>query len=195
MAVTEGIGNVAPSLVDIKIDASAIACLKEIAVERDRHRGYGSSSLQWKRGSCSNPILVGLVGEYAVEQYLKRAGLRCSIVDSSLNEGDNGIDFVFAGVTYQVKTSEGIYGTCLVRRICERHSIRPLASDRFVFCKWRIRDDYCSIRGWCDKQTVLRSKLEKSKRGDWWNNAVESKQLDRISNLALLAAMEVSNGE
>lgn len=195
MAVIEGLGNVAPPLVDIRIDDSAMACLTDIAIERNRHRGYSFSSLQWKRGSCSNPILVGLVGEYAVEQYFKRAGLQCSIVDSSLNNGDNGIDFVFAGVTYQIKTSEAIYNTCLVRRICERHSIKPLACDRFVFCKWRIGDEYCSIRGWCDKQAVLRSKIEKSKRGDWWNNAVEAKQLDRISNLVLLAAMEVANGE
>lgn len=195
MATVEGRGMVAPTPVRIPITQLDIRWLERVANKRDKHRGYGRSSSQWKRGSCSDPILVGLVGEFAFERLLRTRQLPGKVVDDSLNDGDGGKDAEICGVTYQVKTSQKIYPTCLIRRVSEQKRLLSLVADRFVFCAWSPGDSGCWLRGWCDQETVIENgKLRPSKRGNWHNTELDHCRLLPMSDLVMLIKQEIELG-
>jgi len=112
MATVEGKGLVPPKMVPVQIDGSELHYLQHVADQRDKHRNYKGSSSLWRRGSTANPILMGLVGEYAFQEYLRTRGIKVAVVDDRLNNGDGGKDAVIAGVSYQIKTSGKSYQTC-----------------------------------------------------------------------------------
>lgn len=194
MATIEGKGLVPPKPVAVRIEASALNYLKGVAERRSRHRGYEASSSSWRRGSTENPILVGLVGEYAFQEFLRSRGIRASVVDEALNNGDGGRDALIAGVSYQVKTSGKAYKTCLVRRVSESKRIVPHVCDRFVFCRWSYGELSCDLRGWCGREKVVElGRLKKSKTGaSWFNNELDEIHFSSMANLALLIKQELS---
>lgn len=195
MAVVEGKGVVPPSLVSIAISSAAIRFLEQVAKDRDQHRNYRNSNSAWKRGSTSNPILMGLVGEYAFQEFLKKRGVKASVVDDALNNGDGGKDAIIGGVSYQIKTSGKSYRSCLIRRVSESKKIVAHTSDRFVFCRWFYGDKYCDIRGWCGRESIVElGKFCKGKRGGWFNNEIEDKHFDSMANLVMLIKQEITNG-
>jgi len=195
MATVEGKGLVPPKMVSVQIDGSELYYLQHVADQRDKHRNYKGSSSLWRRGSTANPILMGLVGEYAFQEYLRTRGIKVAVVDDRLNNGDGGKDAVIAGVSYQIKTSGKAYQTCLVRRINEAKRIVPHVCDRFVFCRWSYGDQFCDLRGWCDRDTVVElGKLRKGKTGgSWFNNEIADVYFNSMANLALLIKQELSD--
>lgn len=194
MAKIEGKGLVAPKAIAVSLSRNEISVIQSAAFDRDAHRGYATSRSQWKRGSTSNPILLGMVGEYALQKYLRCNGVAASVLDCKLNDGDGGKDATIAGVSYQVKTSGKSYSTCLIRRINESSRIVPHVSDRFVFCRWHYGDSHCDLRGWCSRETVIElGKLKKGKRGQWWNNEIDHIYFDSMKNLLLLIKQELSD--
>lgn len=195
MAIVEGRGVVPPGLVPIAISSADIRFLEQVAKDRDRHRDYSRSASTWKRGSTSNPILMGLVGEYAFQEFLRRKGVKASVVDDALNNGDGGKDAIIGGVSYQIKTSGKLYRSCLIRRVNESKRIVAHTSDRFVFCKWSYGDKYCDIRGWCERESIVElGKFCKGKRGGWFNNEIEDIHFNSMANLAMLIKQEITNG-
>jgi len=196
MSVVEGKGKVAPKVVRVPIGGSELYFLRDVAVKRDAHRAYKSSASTWKRGLCGNPILTGLVGEYAFEQFLRSRGIQTSVVDDRLNNGDGGKDAVIFGVSYQIKTSGRSYSTCLIRRVNESKRIMPHVCNRFVFCRWDDGDKYCDLRGWCTRDTIVeQGRFCKGKRGSWFNNEIEDIYFNSMSDLAMLVRQEASDGE
>ena len=193
--IVEGKGRVAPSPVKVLITRTDVAVLSYEAERRNAHRSYASQFSTWKRGLTANPVLVGMVGELAIERKLKDLGVNCSVIDFSLNNGDGGKDAEIAGVAYQIKTSTKTYSTCLVRRVSETGKLLPLVADRFVFCRWNIGDKYCDIRGWCDRSQLRKSEHGKSKRGKWFNLEVSDCELHAFADLVKLVRMEASNGQ
>lgn len=194
MAVIEGQGMAAPNPIKVAIKQAEIRHLELIASQRNKHRGYTRSNSSWKRGSIDNPILMGLVGEYAFQLFLKGRGITASVVDDSLNDGDGGKDAVIAGVTYQVKTSGKLFKTLLVRRINESKTLVPHVCDRFVFCKWSPGDKFCLIRGWCEREAVTtRGTIKQGKTGKWRNNELDDRYLLNMQSLALLIKQEIDN--
>jgi len=191
MSVVEGKGRVAPKSVQIPIGGSELYFLRDVAAKRDSHRRYKSSASLWKRGLCSNPILTGLVGEYAFERFLCSRGVKTTVVDDRLNNGDGGKDAVIHGVAYQIKTSGKAYSTCLIRRVNESSRLMRHVCERFVFCRWQDGDKFCDLRGWCSVETVLEcSKFCKGKRGGWFNNEIEDVHFEPMNDLALLIKQE-----
>lgn len=196
MATIEGKGVVSPRPISIAIESSEMRFLARIAKDRDAHRGYRQSRSAWQQGSTADPILMGLVGEYAFQKFLRSRGARATVVDDSLNSGDGGIDATVYGVSYQIKTSAKSYGTCLVRRVSESKRIVPHVCDRFVFCRWGYGERHCDLRGWCEKKTVIElGKFCKGKRGRWFNNEIEDIHFSSMANLALLVQQEARNGK
>jgi len=197
MTVSEGRGIVAPKPVCVAIDGSELYYLQHIASERDKHRGYRSSSSLWRQGSTQNPILMGLVGEYAFQEFLRTRGVKTTVVDDRLNNGDGGKDAIVAGVSYQIKTSGKSYATCLIRRVNESKRIVPHVCDRFIFCRWNYGDRYCDLRGWCDRETVVElGRLCKGKRGGtWFNNEIEDVHFQPMNDLAMLIKQELNDVE
>lgn len=195
MAVVEGRGVVPPGLVSIAISSADIRFLEQVAKDRDRHRNYGNATSAWKRGSTSNPILMGLVGEYAFQEFLKSRGVKSFVVDDALNNGDGGKDAIIGGVSYQIKTSGKSYRSCLIRRVNESKRIVAHTSDRFVFCRWSYGDKHCDIRGWCERESIVElGKFCKGKRGGWFNNEIEDIHFNSMANLAMLIKQEITNG-
>ena len=192
--IVEGKGAVEPRPARVRITNSDLAVLRCEADRRNRHRSYSSSASQWSRGLASNPILIGMVGELAIETFLQSRGIKCSVLDFSLSDGDGGKDAVIAGVSYQVKTSAKSYDTCLVRRVVSGGRVHGLVSDRYVFCRWEVGDSHCDIRGWCDRKTLLTSSRHvKSKRGDWFNLEMPAKHFLSVESLASLIRQEAAN--
>jgi hypothetical protein len=188
----EGKGNVEPCPVRVSISKADLALLSSEADRRNRHRGYASGGTAWKRGLTRNPILMGMVGELATERFLCEQGIRCTVLDFSLNDGDGGKDAEIANVVYQVKTGSGMFATCLVRRISDRHDLQELVADRFIFCCWSYGDAVCILRGWCTRE-VLRadSKRMKARKGNHHNLEIPATSLSRMQDLASLIKQEV----
>lgn len=197
MSIVEGEGLVAPKPVLVAIGGSELYSLQHAASQRDKHRQYRSSASLWRRGSTADPILMGMVGEYAFQEYLRKNGIRASVVDDRLNDGDGGRDATIAGVSYQVKASGKSYPTCLIRRINEAKRIVPHVCERFVFCRWSYGDRYCDLRGWCSRETVVEmSRLNKGKRGGgWFNNEINHIYFESMGSLAMLIKQELDNGK
>lgn len=185
MVEHEGRGRVAPSPIQIKVQPADMRWLTEVAMRRDEHRGYSMSRDSWKRGMVSNPTLIGMVGEFAIERFLLRRGIASSFVDDRLNNGDGGVDGEIHGITYQVKTAQRLYSTCLVRRVNGR-GVRPLVADRFIFACWKNGDAVCLLRGWCTKSDVRRySSRIKSTRGEHHNLEMPACELSPMGRLIL----------
>lgn len=197
MAIREGKGLVPPTVVRVRIDSSALNTLKCIADDREKHRNYKGAVSKWRRGSTANAILIGLVGEFAFQEFLRKRGIKCVVVDDSLNNGDGGRDAVIAGVSYQVKTSQRAYDSCLVRRVNEAKQIVPHVCERFVFCSWASGEEFCDLRGWCHRKTIREfSKLEKSKTGGkWFNDKIDIVHFSSMADLAALIKQELSSVE
>lgn len=196
MPIVEGRGLVPPRPVAVAVSRVDLSYLRAVAAKRDAHRRYGSSGSTWKRGLSSNPILTGLVGEFAFSQYLQSRGIRATVVDERLNNGDGGKDAVICGIAYQIKTSAKSYSTCLVRRVGESKRIMPHVCERFVFCRWAEPDAKCDLRGWCTKETIVElGKFCKGKRGDWFNNEIEDIHFSSMSDLAMLIKQESEGGK
>lgn len=191
MVTIEGRGLVSPSPAFVPIDKHDLNTLREIAAKRDQHRNYANANSTWARGLRANPILVGLVGELAIERFFGWKGLKTRVVDPELNDGDGGKDALIHGKKYQIKTSGGRYETCLVRRCTETGRMLPLVADRFIFCSWSEHDVNCEIIGWCKSSTLTTfGKHEKAKRGSHWNIAVPTCRLLAISDLPTLIKQE-----
>jgi hypothetical protein len=198
MAVIEGKGLSAPPMVSVRLDQSELSHLERSAKERDRHRNYKSASSVWRKGSTASPVLVGMVGEYAVEKFLCSKGISCRVLDEQLNDGDGGVDSIICGVTYQVKTSTKIHETCLIRRVNEDRQLLAHTCQRYVFCRWNYGDSTCDIRGWCERDTILEHggfAKAKSKSGQWFNNEIQDYWLLSISDLVLLIKQESRRGQ
>jgi hypothetical protein len=100
----ESVGIVAPKPVVIDIPNSARESLAKIAEARGIHRRYASRLDQWGRGLTSDPILKGLLGEFALVFHLTSHGLRPYWSYIFHQEGDAGIDVECNGIKIQVKT-------------------------------------------------------------------------------------------
>ena len=196
MVVIEGKGIVRPNPIRVAFSKADLNLLSDIAERREQHRGYSRSKSKWKSGSTGNPILCGLVGEFAFQEFLRRRGVKTSIVDDSLNSGDGGIDGRICGKTYQVKTSRRAFQTCLVRRVGEGRNLIPLAANRFVFCCWNGVSLHCDLRGWCERPQIRKhGQLKKARvRGATWRNTeVHEHWLLPMQSLAVLIKQELSN--
>lgn len=196
MPIVEGKGLVPPRPVSIPVSTADLSYLRAIASKRDAHRRYGNSSSTWKRGLANNPILIGLVGEFAFSQYLQSRGIRASVVDERLSNGDGGKDAVICDTAYQIKTSAKAYSACLVRRVNESKRLVPHVCDRFVFCRWSDPEPKCDLRGWCDKDTIVElGKFRKGKRGNWFNSEIEDIHFLSMADLAMLIKQESESGK
>lgn len=195
MTTIEGKGLVPPSVARVQIDSTILRHLQQIADQREKHRNYKNACSKWRQGSTTNAILIGLVGEYAFQEFLRKRGIKVAVVDDRLNDGDGGRDALIAGISYQIKTSQRAFETCLIRRVNHAKQIVPHVCDRFVFCKWTSGDEFCELRGWCNRQTILEmGKFQKGKRGgDWFNNEINVRHFDSMANLVLLIKQESSN--
>lgn len=193
MVVREGRGVVEPTAVEVPFGSCELEHLTEVASARNSHRGYSNSSSAWKRGSASNPVLIGLAGEWAFQRFLSARRIKAPVVDDSLHNGDGGIDASVAGRTYQVKTSQKCFPSLLVRRVL-KGTLKPLVSDRFVFCQWMEGQEFVRLRGWCAKGVMLtRGKLAKGRRGngEWFNTELNASELIPMEDLAILIKEEL----
>lgn len=187
MVAREG-GVCAPAPVKIPVNQYDVRYLTRIGEERDARRTeYRSSRSKWKQGSCSNPVLIGLMGEYGTQVFLsRRIGTPVKIVDDTLNNGDGGTDLKLFGLTYQIKTSQGVYDSVLVRRIDDRGRMVSMC-DRYVFCVWKPGDVVCLLLGWCDGDTLRDNgtiQRPKSAGGKWWNLELATRHLQSMDCLA-----------
>lgn len=194
MVVKEGVGLAPPAPIKWTLAPSSVRELEQIARDRSSHRRYGYSRSTWKQGSCSNPILVGLVGELATQELLSsRLKQQVTIVNDKLNNGDGGIDLKIFGCLYQIKTSQKIYASVLVRRIDSRRKITKHTCERYVFCAWKPGEDYCWIIGWCTSDTLREHGIirhPKVANADWWNVELDRSRLDSINSLVRQIKLE-----
>jgi hypothetical protein len=194
--IIEGIGRVAPTPKRVSLSNCDLIYCREISDSRNKHRGYKSSESQWKNGICDDPVFIGTVGELALQKYLACNGLNCRIVNEDLNNGDFGIDFVWCGCKYQVKTVLNIdRENILVRRSKTNRTIDSHSASRFVFCQFSGKDKTAAILGWCNRETVVNSKYEKSPIRDagWFNNVIDRRSLLPIADLLRLMRQEANN--
>lgn len=196
MASREGQGLVAPKPVKVQLTSAELRLLETKAAERDSHRGYTASNSRWKQGSVQNPILIGSVGEAALQSFLSsRLKQQITVFDDSLNNGDGGIDVAVFGVRYQVKTSRRRYETVLVRRIDGRKKLVAHASQRYVFCAWNPGELLCWLCGWCSSETLRergRLRIGRSANADWWNVELETCWLESMDSLVRQMKLEQS---
>lgn len=189
--IAEGKGIVAPPPVVIKLSRGDLNYLERLAKERKNHRSYSSFRSTWKNGVITDAVMVGMVGEYSVLRYLNSKRLRVSNDMEELNSGDGGIDFVFAGRKYQIKTRVSKRNR-FVRRVTDRGILDPIVCDRFVFCSFDSRST-CTIDGWCDSEVVVDSRFSMSPRGRWFNANIQDEKLEPMTDLVLLMGMEKSD--
>lgn len=189
--IAEGRGATSPRPVTIKLNGGELVYLEQLSKERKLHRAYSSFRSTWKNGVITDAVMVGMVGEYVVASYMESKKLRISNDMDQLNSGDGGIDFVFAGHKYQIKTRVSKRNR-FVRRVTDRGMLEPIVCDRFIFCSFDSKST-CEIDGWCDTDVVLGSRFSRSPRGDWWNANIPDERLEPMSDLVLLMGMEVSD--
>lgn len=186
--IAEGKGIAAPSPACIKLNGGELVYIEDVARRRKSHRRYASFRSPWKNGVITDPVMVGMVGEYSVASFLERRKLRIKSDIEELNSGDGGVDFEFAGQRYQIKTRVSRRNR-FVRRVSENGRLQPVVCDRFIFCSFDSKST-CLIDGWCSADVVIHSKFSKSERGDWWNTNIEDKHLEPMADLVLLMQME-----
>lgn len=188
--IAEGKGIAAPNPVRIKLTGGDLVYLERIASKRKRHRAYSSSRSAWKNGVIKDSVMVGVAGEHAITMYLSQRKIIVSTDMETLNSGDGGIDFEFAGKSYQVKTRISTRNR-FVRRVNEQGMLQPIVCDRFVFCSFDSKS-VVLIDGWCISDVVIDSHFSKSARGNWWNTNIQDESLEPLSDLVLLMGMEAS---
>jgi hypothetical protein len=118
--IKEGVGWVIPSPSKEIVSDGVLSWLKRVAEDRDKYRGYSRRLDQWGKGLTSFPTLRGLIGEYALCQFLnRRIGTRLSVDESKRPYGDGGFDISPYGCRIQVKTKQKSIGSLLIRSATE----------------------------------------------------------------------------
>ncbi|KKM75065.1 hypothetical protein LCGC14_1394010 [marine sediment metagenome] len=178
MTLVEGRGVCVPSPVMISVSTSTQKYLLMAAVQRDRHREYSSRRDRWGRGLISGReigalgavsksvlvILVGLVGEHAVAQFLKAEfGAAVPDVDLSLTHaGDGGFDLEPFGAKIQVKTRRAPCPKTLIRRVTGNKRLQSFNFNLLVSCEWKL-DTTCQLLGWNHRSDLYRGRFARSK--------------------------------
>lgn len=193
MTVIEGRGAVAPSPVTMPIDASELRVLYAEAKRRYEFRQYGNRPDVWGKGLITKavvvdlvgeqvkpgvlPILIGLVGEYAVGRYIIRAfpGSTPPVDLDLLINGDGGRDFRVYGFSLDIKTRKRDYSENLVRQYSAK-------ADAFVFCEWQL-NAVVKLVGWQYRDAVRRWDLHSGFGGKHMNHSAPDDALLPLSRL------------
>jgi hypothetical protein len=188
--ITEGIGQHAPAAVRVKLSGETILACYRLAQERATHRNYSGRSDAWGQGIKAArelpllgmvsqdvlPILVGIVGEYAVKCELvnKLAGVTLNAT------GDFGVDLKAFGLTMQVKTRQRDSGENLVRV-----NAAATAARAFCFVEWLMEPmSQVNLLGWCWTTNVVARTPTPSFNGKWKNYVVPDAELLPMNRLA-----------
>lgn len=191
--ITEGIGQHAPMKVRVPLGYQATRQCFLLAQERSQHRGYSGGNA-WQQGIKQSdreipgygvlqraevPIFVGIMGEYAAQQYLLSRIPGNVGFDTTLNDtGDFGVDLKAFGLTMQVKTRQRDSGENLVKD--NRYA---KAASACVFAEW-TGEPVASVflLGWLWTAEVVNRDTVPGAR-DWNNFAVPDSELLPMSRL------------
>lgn len=196
--LVEGVGVVAPQKVSFVLTEAELFALFGCAKDRARHRDYGSRDDKWGRGikggltvggigelsQQERPIFIGLLGEYATQQYIDRRfpTAKCVVDTSLLESGDFGVDLQAFGLKMQIKTRQGSSGANLVRRTNNRGKELPIKPHAFVFAEWNGGLTVYLV-GWTWARAVREKDLVESV-GEWKNASITDSELLPMSRLA-----------
>lgn len=176
----EGVGFKVPAPKRVRIPSDAIAICRVEGRRRACFRGYTSGRTPWQRGHTRDPVGTGLLGEYAVGEFLDEP------MDTKLYaNGDGGHDFVVNGVTMDVKTARYHGGSALNRRVDEK-TLRPLKADVYIFCTWNEGRKEIFIRGWATRQQISEwgsFRPGRARGSTHWNVELEPKFFEPMSRL------------
>lgn len=188
MTLREGSGMVSPAPVTVELTPPELRWLKEVAVARERRRGYQLSYTTWKQGIISLPTFVGLVGEHALCLFLnRRLRLSLSVNADDMPGGDGDVDLLVHRVALQVKTR-----TCrrdvLVRRCTDDGRLLPLNWHACVSATWERRPDEepltVFLDGWVRKSALLeQGHYALGRAGPWRNLELADVQLESMNDL------------
>lgn len=182
----EGRGKIPPTPEIVHLTATDIEIVADVAAKRNQYRGYARRQDSWGRGSISDPVFVGLLGEHAVALFLNRRASCHLAIDSELRPfGDGGIDLTTDGLVFSIKTRQSASRSNLFRRVDGRKNLRALRGDFHVFCR-RESDREIWILGWIDSSTmrqVARHVPGIAKNADWWNLDVDDAELTPMCRL------------
>ena len=171
--LVEGVGLKAPAPVKVSMMPEEYDVLRDAAAQRAAYRGYARRQDAWGRGFIRDPILVGLVGEYANCKFLSRRGFPCEVDLTLRPYGDGGRDIVVAGLRLEVKTRrKGLGQRSFVKRF-DRGRILPIRCDAFVFAEWNDEPPiHCPLLlGWIWAPAARRECFERSPiaKASHWN--------------------------
>lgn len=172
----EGKGNVCPKPESIMVPDFVHRSLSQIAEERNSFRGYSTGNTVWKRGLTGNPILKGLLGEWALCTHLRSCGVSPQWEPSLMVCGDDGKDVCAGGYSIQVKT-----GKNLIRRVDSAKRLLPIVCDIYCFAEIKS-DSLVVLNGWIFSDFLSRCRYQKSRFGHY-NLEVSDLDLEPISRL------------
>ena len=194
----------APAPAFVTVDDHARRQLARIARERSEFRRYSHGKSPWKRGlladnNASGPamgldlnkaervIFVGLLGEWAVQQYINNRFRRpvASVDWANRQGGDRGVDVSAVGVSLQVKTRTGNYGRTLIRRVDDRRTLQAMQFDIVVSCQ-STTPDRVLLLGWLRRKDLYTKKIARTTLNvdrPWWNIDVLDADLRTIRSL------------
>lgn len=172
--MVEGMGLVEPTPIRVPYTPTCYEAYRRESEKRQTFRQYGIRKDKWGRGFVTDPVLVGLMGEWAACQWLSpRIGVGIQ-PDTRLHRlGDGGKDIEVFGRSIDVKTMALGRITvrrkeALFRRISADGRMIALPSDYYVVA--RLTDTtVVDLVGWLHRKDVLLGALERSPVGDHWN--------------------------
>lgn len=198
----EGMGEISPSPVRVKLSRPDMLIAKEWATTQAMARRYAARQDTWGRGMIQGrrvrnvgdvrdgemPAFIGKLGEIAFVCFMNGA-VRSPLlrVDFSKRDGgDGGRDFELFGFRIDVKTSTH-RERLLVRKTRKDGRATPLESHRYVFAyvNREVLDDVLLL-GWISRERVLASPAGKSPFGHV-NYLISLVSLEPMASLATLA--------
>lgn len=200
--LTEGIGTHAPSKQRLGMSPKELRFFMEAARKRATHRSYRNQG-QWGKGLVGplnlpgigsvkqeeRSIFVGLLGEYATQQYIDRRfpEAKCVVDTSLLPHGDFGVDLKPFGLKIDVKTREfkaNADNVNRIKRTDERGNPLPVHPHAFLFTEWDHESPTSVyLLGWVWSAFVAELPLMPSV-GKWMNACVFDSQLLPMSGMA-----------
>lgn len=195
--ITEGIGQVAPQQVPIRMTQNELFNVYHLSKERADFRQYKNRNNAWSQGCKGSmmipgigeltpdvrPIFVGTLGEYAAKRYLNSGRFNCRVeLDTSLNQaGDYGVDLQSNGLKIQVKTRQSEQFSTLVKRTSYGRLL-SIPVHAFLFCEW-TGGSVVSLLGWCPGDVVGKKPLVDSFNCQWHNAVIDDVDLKPIDRL------------
>lgn len=181
----EGSPMTPPRSIEVYVPSGVLAEYQQAADRRREDRGYDSRSDQWGKGLVDDPIVCGLVGEYAAATVLNAANLGLSLTVDLIDRptGDGGQDFNIVGKTVQVKTRFK-RGLLLIRRETENGRLLPINWHVCIFCTWTPEQkNLATVDGWIHEEQVGKLPFRPARKGKHMNLEGDDTWLESMISL------------